>query len=162
MSGMDHAPEAAPVTIGSTPGSAVRDVHAPVTSGTDRLAVHFSSKPTEASVGKPVTLGLHIEGTDVKPAKLATVHEKKNHTIVVSEDMSEFAHIHPEAKRGGTYAVDYTPAKAGGHRVFAEMTADAPGAATELKRFDVDVAGHAERAVPLKIDTAPKTVGTLK
>ncbi len=156
--------ETAPVAIEPTPGSVVHDVHGPAApAGADRLRVHFEARPSEARVGEPVTLRFHIERADGGgPARLATVHEKKVHTIVVSNDLAEFAHIHPEARRGGTYAVEYAPARAGGHTVFAEMTAAGRGARAEVKPFDLDVAGRPARPVALKPDTRAKTVGSLE
>jgi len=159
---MDATTDETAPAAGAAASGDVHGAHGSAPSGPDRLAVHFSSKPSASRVGKPVNLSFHVEGTDGRPAKLATVHEKKVHTIVVSDDLSEFAHIHPEPRRGGSWSVDYTPAKAGGHTVFAEMTPQGRGAKTELKRFDLDVAGTAATPVVLKADKRAKTVGSLK
>jgi len=176
VGGAGHAGHGAPAALdtesprGAAPETpAAADPHAAHRAGsgttatpvrpTERLKVDLSTRPREARVGKPVRLAFDIRGADGRPARLATVHEKKVHTIVVSNDLSEFQHIHP-VRGADKYVVDYTPAKAGGHTVFAEMTPEGRDAKTALERFDLDVAGRS-LPVPLKVDLEPKTVKNL-
>lgn len=38
-------------------------------------------------------------------------HEKLNHTIIVSKDLETFAHVHPEQKKDGSFAITLNSAK---------------------------------------------------
>ena len=65
------------------------------------------------------------------------MHEKPIHLIVVSEDLSDFSHIHPERTSGDSYHVTHTFAHGGRYRLYAEFTA--PGEGPRIESFDVNV-----------------------
>lgn len=56
------------------------------------VSVEFDSEPL---AGIPVGITIAVREPDGSPAELFLEHEKLLHTIVVSADMREFAHIHP-------------------------------------------------------------------
>jgi hypothetical protein len=63
----------------------------------------------EATVLSPGTneLRFHITGPDGEPVtRFAEKHTKELHLIVVSRDLSHFAHVHPERDSSGTWSVD--------------------------------------------------------
>lgn len=91
---------------------------------------------------------------------LENVHERPMHVIVVSRDLAEFAHIHPEPTLDGGYAVTHSFAHGGRYRVFADYTP--PGSGTCVDAFDVDVAGPARAPRPPGADTVlERTVDSL-
>ena len=53
---------------------------------------------------------------------LEKVHERPIHLIVVSTDLAEFAHIHPELQSDDTYAVSYSFPHGGTYWLYADYT----------------------------------------
>ena len=77
------------------------------------------------------------------------MHERPIHLIVVSEDLSEFSHIHPERNIGNVYNVAHTFQHGGHYRLYAEFTG--PGEGPRIEAFDLQVAGPPKRPVPLVV-----------
>ena len=69
---------------------------------------------------------------------LEKTHEQPIHLAVVSEDLADFAHIHPQLQPNGQWAVDYTFPHGGRFTLFADYTR--PGEAPEVRHFDVNIA----------------------
>lgn len=91
---------------------------------------------------------------------LQVVHEKPMHLLVVSSDLAEFAHLHPEPQADGTYRVAYTFPNGGGYKLYADFTP--PGAKQVVDRYDVAVSGPERRRAPLAEDSSQtKTVESL-
>jgi len=69
--------------------------------------MHYASSPSSLDAGKAATISLTPKVTERKdePVPLETVHEKKIHLIVVSDDLSYFDHIHPEYNADGSYQI---------------------------------------------------------
>ena len=64
---------------------------------TKPFSVEFKSEPAQIVAGAPADLIFRIkdrQGATVKDLQI--VHEKPMHLIVVSTDLGEFYHIHPE------------------------------------------------------------------
>ncbi|MFD0665829.1 hypothetical protein [Thermocatellispora tengchongensis] len=57
-------------------------------------------------------------------------HEKKMHFIVVSRDLGEFRHLHPEMTSGGVWSVDLTLPGPGAYRAFADFAPEGGEAMT--------------------------------
>ena len=66
--------------------------------------------PVQLTAGQPATLAFKPQeaGNAAAPVPLAVVHEKKIHLIIVSKDLSQFYHEHPEYTAAGDYQVKYT------------------------------------------------------
>src|SRR5262245_15698005 len=60
-----------------------------------------------------------ITGTRVD--SFADVHDKLFHLFVVSRDLKEFAHIHPERLADGSFAIEHTLPKAGHYMLFCDF-----------------------------------------
>ncbi len=99
-------------------------------------------RPENLEAGKAVVLEL-----DGLARYLEYVHERPIHLLIVSDDLAEFDHIHPEVNEQGIWQVPYTFAHGGRYRVYADYTP--PGANQRLESFDVTVAGAARARVPL-------------
>lgn len=100
---------------------------------------------------RPVRLTLAFRDARGRAVRfLEQVHEKPVHLIVISKDMVEFDHIHPEPVPGDALSVTHTFARAGDYLVYADYTA--PGEPPAIARFSVHVGGAAGQPVPLHRD----------
>ena len=91
---------------------------------------------------------------------LEKAHEQPVHLLVVSSDLAEFAHIHPELQDDGTYSVNYSFRHGGTYWLYADHTL--PGESQKVSRFRVDVGGAPRQPVALRADTnLTKTVDGL-
>jgi len=94
----------------------------------------------------------------VKNAKGATVrflqfvHEKPLHLLIVSDDLSEFYHIHPEMQVDDSYGVRHTFPYGGKYRLYADYTP--PGSTTIVEQFELNVDGPARPRVNLIADAS--------
>ncbi|CEK14775.1 predicted membrane protein [Chthonomonas calidirosea] len=87
---------------------------------------------------------------------LATVHEKKMHLIVVSQDLSFFDHIHPQLQPNGTLLIDYAFPFAGNFLLFADITPF--GDRNQVFRIPVHVVGSPPPPKPLLLTPAQAKV----
>lgn len=102
--------------------------------------------------GEPATLTLAFPDRQGRNIRfLEKVHEKVIHLIVVSSDLSEFAHIHPQPAPGDVFTVNHTFAHGGDYTMYADYTA--PGSGAAVQRTDVPVEGKTAAAIPLCPDT---------
>ncbi len=123
----------------------------------------FATQPAEVKAGEPVTLSFTVK--DAKGAAvrdLQVVHEKPMHLLVVSNDLAEFNHLHPEPQADGSFKVTHTFPNGGAYKLYADFTP--PSASQIVDRHDVNVAGDAPRSrVELVADkTTTKTVDGLR
>ena len=108
-----------------------------------------SSNPTS---NKPTELTLSFQDPKGRPIRfLEKVHEQPIHLIVVSNDLSEFAHIHPQPAPGDIFSVTHVFGHGGTYTAYADYTA--PGAPPSIAKFDIEVAGPASKPEPLQADT---------
>jgi hypothetical protein len=130
---------------------AATDEDTPVTIDSHRtFRVDYKSEPAEIQAGTPVTLSFTVkdkQGATVKD--LSIVHEKPIHLLVVSKDLAEFYHIHPEQQADGSYRVTHTFPNGGDYKLYADFTPQ--GAVQVVEQIDVKVSG-AERA---KVELVP-------
>lgn len=82
----------------------------------------YSSAPASIQAGKPATMTLQI--VDKKTGKpindFETVHDKKLHFIVVSDDLQFFTHIHPKFVGNGKFEITTTLPRNGRYRLYAD------------------------------------------
>jgi len=73
-------------------------------------AMKFEPTPMQLTAGQPAQLVFTPQevGNEAAPVPLAVVHEKKIHLIIVSKDLGQFYHEHPEFTAQGNYKVNYT------------------------------------------------------
>lgn len=108
--------------------------------------------PTEVTAGQPTTLAFTpVEmGNASAPVPLDVVHEKKIHLIIVSKDLGQFYHEHPEYTAAGDYKVQYTFPKGGDYVLFQDYTPT--GSGHQLGRQPLTVKGPAYAPVRFKND----------
>lgn len=134
------------------------------------LASEYYGKPQESANAPGVQVNLRdglirFEMADAKgkPMRyLEYVHERPLHLLVVSDDLAEFAHIHPELTNDGAWEVRHEFPRGGRYRLYADFTP--PGSAQRVEWFDVNVtvSKPAKTAVNLKpsIIMRPRTLRT--
>ncbi len=106
----------------------------------------LSATSARPQAGTPVTFSF-----ETAEHALEFVHEKPIHLIVVSEDLSEFSHIHPARTWGDSYRVVHTFPHGGHYRLYAEFTL--PGEGPRIEAFDLQVMGTPKPAQPLSTTT---------
>ena len=122
----------------------------------------LKSEPAEIVPNQPVKLTITVRNeanTIVKDLQI--VHEKLMHLILVSDDLSEFNHIHPEMQADGTLTVNFTFKNGGRYFAFADYM---PKDSTQIvDRLPIEIAGNERAAIPLKVDDKlEKTVENLR
>lgn len=78
------------------------------------------------------------------PLMLESIHERKGHLIVVSEDLEYFTHVHPVAETNNTYSAELTLPYGGNYKLFAEYKPIGHDKITEI--FDFTVHGAIKQA----------------
>jgi hypothetical protein len=112
----------------------------------------FRTIPPQAKAGEPVQLVFTIRDFFGKAVpSLQIEHTKPMHLMVVSRDLSEFDHIHPQPAPGSVFRVPHTFPHGGNYRLFADYTPI--GAANRIEAFDVNIAGPPRSPVPLVTTT---------
>ncbi|GAP99485.1 hypothetical protein [Leptolyngbya sp. NIES-2104] len=139
-------------------------VHHNATIEIQRLAyyIEFESKPIHIQAGEPVELAFTIRNSNGEIAQdLKIVHEQAIHLLVVSEDLSEFYHLHPEQEAEGRFRLVYTFPQAGQYRLYADYT---PINSDQIvDQLNLHIAGEARAAIALiEDDILTKSVNGLR
>jgi hypothetical protein len=124
--------------------------------------VGFMTNPQTANAGEPTELMFTVKNKkDETIRDLQIVHEKPIHLLVVSEDLNEFYHLHPEAQTDGVYKTSFTFPNGGNFRLYADFTAN--NSAQIVQDFPLTVSGNQRPPVELKADEKlQKTVNGLR
>lgn len=121
--------------------------HTDVAMNTEKYLMLYKSDPEQIEAGKPVKLSF-------KPSKeskadelvpLDVVHEKKVHLLMVSKDLSYFAHEHPDYSADGNYNWTHTFPHGGEYILFQDYAPT--GASHQLGRQEIKVIGKEKPAV---------------
>ena len=119
----------------------------------------ISLRASTLAAGSPAQLSLQVFRPDGAPVRyLEHVHEKPIHLIIVSRDLAEFGHVHPELTAGDTYDVAYTFPHGGRFRLYADFTP--PGFPQRVEAFDVTVQGPLRAPVELEETARGVRVGS--
>jgi len=135
-------------------------------SSTETKAVKFSADfkttPVEVKAGEPAELSFTVKNEKGEVVKdLPIVHEKPLHLLVVSDDLAEYYHIHPEPQADGSYRVSFTFPDAGNYKLYADYTPK--DSSQVVDTFPLKVAGTERARVDLKPDEKlEKTVDGLR
>ena len=115
-------------------------------------AMKFEPTPMQLTAGQPSQLVFMPQevGNEAAPVPLAVVHEKKIHLIIVSKDLGQFYHEHPEYTAQGNYKATYTFPKGGDYVLFQDYTPT--GSGHQLGRQPISVKGPAYTPVKFKND----------
>ena len=109
--------------------------------------------PESPKQGETTNIELFLYDAAGEPIEKYDVnHEKLMHLIVVSEDMSEFSHIHPEYAGKGKFEVETSFVKSGAYKLFADFIPT--GSQQMTVTSSLKVSGAKQAAEPLKKDAA--------
>ena len=124
--------------------------------------IDFKSEPGTIQAGQSATLSFTVkdkQGATVKDLQI--VHEKPMHLLVVSKDLAEFYHVHPEQSADGSYRVEHTFPNGGEYKLYADFTPK--DAVQVVEQVDIKVSGAERAKVPLVADAKlEKTVDNLR
>lgn len=155
-------PPATPATS-AVPGPTVATPATPQAATPAGLLAGYTSimtvTPNPPVPGEPSNVTFQVLGPDgPEPVRdYEVVHEKKAHLLLLSRDMREYRHLHPEMDPDGTWRVSVTFPIPGPYRFFLDVTPK--GQSQQVLRSDVSVPGEVPPSPPpLKVDRAPKTV----
>jgi hypothetical protein len=95
-----------------------------------------------------------------QPRYLEKVHEKPLHLLIVSEDLSDYAHIHPMPAAGGGFAVEHTFPFGGRFHIYADYAL--PGEGPKVDHQWIQVAGGKRDAIPLQSDLSDKQLSGIR
>lgn len=111
----------------------------------------LKSEPAEIVPNQPVKLTVTIRDEAGAIFKdLQIVHEKPLHFLIVSDDLADFYHIHPEPQADGTLSTTFTFKNGGRYFAYADYT---PKGATQIvDRLPIEIAGNERERVSLKAD----------
>ena len=111
----------------------------------------LQAKGSALAAGQPIRLSFQARDTANKPVRhLEYVHERPLHLLLVSDDLAEFDHIHPELVAGDRYEVTHTFKHGGRYRLYADFTP--PGAAQRIETFELSLAGNQRARIALEPD----------
>ena len=117
--------------------------------GSAALALESSALAANA----PVRLRFQARRADGAPIRfLENVHERPLHLLIVSEDLAEFDHIHPELTADDRFEVVHRFRHGGRYRLYADFTP--PGEAQRVEVFDLTIAGAPRPRTALSPDAA--------
>ncbi len=89
------------------------------------FVVDLQTEPRAPRAGHPVELRLAVLDADSREpvVDFNVLQDRRLHVIVVSQDLAEFAHVHPEQRADGSWSVTYPVARAGFYRAFVKFSA---------------------------------------
>jgi len=115
----------------------------------------FTTAPTAVGVGAPATFRFVVRhpGTGAVVTDYETVHDKRFHLFVISQDMTVFQHLHPDPQTDGSWTMRLTLPKPGYYRVLSDFVprGGSPqflGRTLVTKGFSEDLASQAARLEP--------------
>ncbi len=120
----------------------------------DRYSVDVRPTDGPLAPGQPAQLRFEIKdpfGAVVN--NLEVVHEKKLHLLMVSKDLSWFAHEHPVLQPDGTLLLTWSFRAPGEYTLFHDFTPGDVG--MQVVPVTLTVPGAPPAAVPLDLDTNP-------
>lgn len=129
------------------------------------LSVLLATEPPAPLPGSPLTMTYTLKGSDARPVppnELSVTHERIMHTVLVSQDLRHFSHIHPTPKGEGRYSVTDTLPYQGKYVLFNEFFTAAGAMQLERNVFATDGAGEADDPALLEPTLGqPQQVGSL-
>lgn len=124
----------------------------------EHYTAELKTDPASIESGKPVELTFQIKNPKGEiVSDMEIVHEKPMHLFIVSEDLSQYFHEHPEKQPDGTYQLPFTFPNGGKFKIFIDFKPLDDEQMVES--FDVEVEGKKLIKVELKPETTfEKTV----
>lgn len=125
--------------------------HSPVDPSAAKFKAEFKTSPSDVKAGEQVELSFTVKNDKGEIIKdLPIVHEMPLHLLVVSDDLAEYYHLHPELRPDGSYSTNFTFHNGGNFKLYADYTPkDSPQI---VENFMLKVSGNERVRVELKAD----------
>lgn len=95
-------------------------------------------EPTELAAGKPSTLTIRLTDGAGRPVdQLQVVHEKKLHFLIMSRDLTFFAHEHPQRQSEGVQTLPFTFPRPGEYVLFGDYTPEGASQVVSSARLTI-------------------------
>lgn len=117
-----------------------------------RYAAELKIEPGAVQAGQEVTLNFSVKDKQGAVTKnLKVVHEKLMHLLVVSDDLAQFDHVHPEQQQAdGSFRLKYKFPNGGVFKLYTDFTPQ--DSEQIINVFEVNVAGEKREKTPLVAD----------
>jgi hypothetical protein len=94
------------------------------------FTLEVETTPKIVKAGQPTTFrfSVHHPLTGAKAREFGIMHDKLFHLFVVSSDLEDFAHIHPEQRPDGSFIIQHTLPKPGRYTLYSDFLASGGGA----------------------------------
>jgi hypothetical protein len=122
--------------------------------------LRVETTPRVLKAGVPITFKFtvhHPISGEIAKDFIVT-HEKLFHLFVISRDLEEFAHIHPERHADGSFTIEHTLPKPGHYKLFADFLPS--GGGSQITGIPVATAGVDEDIVSARAKLTPDAVLT--
>ena len=129
----------------------------------DAYVVNLSTDPANVEANKPFTLTVTILNADGKTPVTAfdEVHTKLLHFIVVTQDLTQFQHVHPDYQGNGVFVLkNLVLPEAANYVTYADFTPT--GEHQHYVRNTLTVNGAIDKQPSLGVSPTEVTVGGLK
>lgn len=85
--------------------------------------VVVQTEPRAVRAGEPFRLEITVREPVSRAVvrEFATVHDKRYHLFVISQDLEYYAHVHPEQQTDGSWALNVTVPKAGYYKLYSDF-----------------------------------------
>ena len=92
--------------------------------------LHVETTPRVVRAGQPTkfTFSVHHPLTGAQAKDFALMHDKLFHLFIVSRDMRDFAHVHPQHHPDGSFTIEHTLPRPGHYVLFSDFLAMGGGA----------------------------------
>ncbi|WP_019416196.1 hypothetical protein [Paenisporosarcina sp. TG20] len=119
---------------------------------------HMKSSVMESEIKTTLTyrdsvLQIRLEDNEGKAPELTLTHEKYMHVIVVSKDLDEFYHVHPERIDKHTYEINL-PVTGQSYKAFIDINPNGKQYLIEPNSIEIQnhIHTHSDSMKPLKVD----------
>jgi hypothetical protein len=138
-------------TVNQTNVSASGNNAKPILTEKGVFTVELKTAPAELKAGEKIDLSFIVKNSSGELVRdLQIVHEKPMHLLIVSDDLSEFYHEHPEPQADGSHKVSFAFPNGGNYKLYADLTPQ--GAVQLVQDFSVKVGGNERAAKELVTD----------
>lgn len=129
---------------------------------TAKFKAEFKTNPGEVKAGEQTELSFTVKNDKGEIVKdLPIVHEKPMHLLIVSDDLAEYYHVHPDPQSDGSYKVPFAFTNGGNFKLYADFTPK--DSVQVVENFLLKVSGNERARVELKADEKfEKTIDGLR
>jgi hypothetical protein len=92
--------------------------------------LEIQTTPRVVKAGQPTRFRFVVRHplTHAPVRDFLVMHDKLFHLFIISRDMQEFAHIHPDQQPDGSFTIDYTLPKPGHYMIYSDFLPSGSGA----------------------------------